>query len=73
MLGFTGVTDIDCKKGIAAVTPKVVLPEMSSNVALITALPAETPEANPVELTVATEVAEDDQVTLFSNCDVPSE
>jgi hypothetical protein len=72
MDGFRGVTVIDCS--VAAVTVSVVLPEMPSEVALMTDDPTLTLEARPVAETVATEVVPDDQVAedeIFR--EVPSE
>ena len=55
---------MDTKVG-AAVTVRVSLGEtMEPDVAVMLEVPAATPVASPLELTVATEVLEDAQVTL---------
>ncbi len=72
MLGLAGVTAIDCNA--AAVTVKVVLPEIVPDVAVTFDAPVVTPVARPEALTVATAVLDDVQVTVaVIFCDVPSE
>ena len=60
-LGFTGVTAID--ESVAAVTVKVVFPDLLPDVAVMSDVPAVTPVARPLGLTMATPVVPDDQVT----------
>jgi hypothetical protein len=76
ILGVTGVTIIELK--VAAMTVSVVspemLPEMLSNVAVMSDWPAATPVARPLALTVATSGASDDQETdAVISREVPSE
>ena len=61
MLGLTGVTVIETR--IAAVTVKVVFPDLLPDVAVMTAVPAAAPVARPLAFTVATLIVPDDQVT----------
>ena len=61
MLGFTGVTAIE--ESVAAVTVKVVSPDMLPDVAVMTAVPAATPVARPPGFTVATLIVPEAQVT----------
>ena len=61
MLGFAGVTDMDCS--VAAVTVSVVFPAILSNVAVITAMPGATLVAKPLEEMVETPVEPEAQVT----------
>ena len=62
-LGFAGVTTID--ESVAEVTVSVVEAVTPPKVALMEELPAESVEARPLELIVATLVVADAQVTLF--------
>ena len=62
MLGFAGVTAIEAR--VAAVTVRVVLPEMEPEVAVIVLLPTATDCARPVAAPiVATPVVPEVQVT----------
>jgi hypothetical protein len=60
-LGLAGVTDIEDR--VAGVTAMVVFPEILRKLAVTVAVPAATAVANPLFLTVATEVLDDLQVT----------
>ena len=60
--GFTGVTAMDTS--VAAVTVRVVLPEMAPLVALMVVLPAFSADAKPALLIVAVVVLDEAQVTL---------
>ncbi len=72
MLELAGVTAIDCSN--AAVTVKVVLPEIVPDVAVMVEVPAATLVARPDELTVTADVLPEIHVTLaVISCDVPSE
>ena len=72
MLGLAGVTVMEDK--VAAVTVKVVLPEMLPEVAVMVAVPAEAAVARPLPLTGATDVLEECQVTcVVRSWLVPSE
>ncbi len=72
MLGLAGVTAIDCST--AAVTVKVVLPEIVLIVAAMVEVPAATLVARPDAVTVAADVLPEVHVTLVViSCDVPSE
>ena len=72
MLVFTGVTAIE--ESVAAVTVKVVFPDLLPDVAVMTAVPAATPVARPLAFTVATLIVPDDQVTdAVISAEVPSE
>jgi hypothetical protein len=72
MLGFAGVTAMDCS--VAVVTVNVVVPEMLPDVALMTDVPAATLLATPAAEIVATEVVAEAQVTVdVMLCEVPSE
>ena len=56
------MVDIEIDERFATVTVTVVEPLRPFSVALIVAVPADTPVASPVELTVATELSEVDQL-----------
>ena len=72
MLGFAGVTSMDCS--VAVVTVNVVVPEMLPDVALMTDVPAATLLVTPAAEIVATEVVAEAQVTVdVMLCEVPSE
>ena len=60
-LGLAGVTDIE--ERVAGFTAMVVFPEILRKLAVTVAVPAATAVANPLFLTVATEVLDDLQVT----------
>jgi len=62
MEGFAGVTAMDTK--VAAVTLRVVLPEMAPEVALIVVVPTPAPDAKPAAVMVATAGVEEFHVTL---------
>jgi hypothetical protein len=67
-----GVTAMEVK--VAAVTVRVVFPDMLPDVAEISAVPAATPVARPLVLTVATLVEPEDQIAdVVRSCEVPSE
>ena len=71
-LEFTGVTAID--ESVAAVTVKVVFPDLLPDVAVMTAVPAATPVARPLGFTVATLIVPEAQVTdAVISTEVPSE
>ena len=61
MLGLVGVTDIEDR--VAKVTVTVVLPEILPDVAVMVAVPVATAVAKPLLLIVATDVADEFQVT----------
>ena len=61
MLGLAGVIDMETK--VAEVTVSVVLPEILPKMAVRVAVPAVTPVARPFSLIVATNVADEVQVT----------
>ena len=61
MLGLAGVTAIEDR--VAAVTVRVVFPEILPEVAVMVAVPAATAVARPLLLTVATDVLDELQVT----------
>lgn len=65
MLEFAGVTDTETR--VAAVTVSDAVPLTEPEVALIVVVPAPVVRANPVESTVTTEVADEDQVSEVSN------
>jgi hypothetical protein len=65
MLEFAGVTATETR--VAAVTVSDAVPLTEPEVALIVAVPAPVVWANPVESTVTTEVADEDQVSEVSN------
>jgi len=63
IVGFTGVTAMDCS--VAAVTVRVVEPVTPLSVALISEVPVFTPVASPPgEVMVATEGVADSQFTV---------
>ncbi len=67
-----GVIAID--ESVAAVTTTVVVPEVVLNAARMAEVPATIALTSPVELTVATVVSAEDQVTRdVMSADVPSE
>jgi hypothetical protein len=61
--GFAGVTAIETS--VAAVTVRVVEPEMLPEVALMVVVPAFNAEARPAALIVPVAVLEEAQVTLL--------
>jgi hypothetical protein len=65
MVEFAGVTDTETR--VAAVTVRDALPLTDPEVAEIVAVPAPVVWANPVESTVATDAAEEDQLREVSN------
>jgi hypothetical protein len=65
MLEFAGVTATETR--VAAVTVSDAVPLTEPEVALIVAVPAPVVWANPVESTVTTEVADEDQASEVSN------
>ena len=72
MLGLAGVTDMEDR--VAAVTVRVVVPEILPEVAVMVAVPAATAVARPLLLTVATDVLDELQVTcVVISWLVPSE
>jgi hypothetical protein len=72
MLELAGVTDID--ERVAEITVRVVLPEISPEVAAMVAVPAATAVARPLLLTVAADVFDELQVTcVVMSRLVPSE
>ena len=72
MLGLAGVTAIE--ERVAAVTVRVVLPEILPEVAVMVEVPAARAVAKPLLLTVATEVLDELQVTcVLISWLVPSE
>ncbi len=72
MLGFPGVTAMDCNT--AGVTVSVTLPLIVPDVALMTEVPAATPVASPLALMPATVGVADDQATeVEMSFVVPSE
>ena len=72
ILGLAGVTDMEDR--VAAVTVRVVFPEILPEVTVIVAEPAATPVAKPLLFTVATDVLDDFQVTwVVISWLVPSE
>ena len=62
-LELAGVTDIEDSKGV---TVRVMFPETPPAIAVIVAVPAETPVASPLPLTVATDVLDEPQVTCVA-------
>ena len=71
-VAVNGVTAIELK--VAAVTVKVAEPDLMPDVAVIAAVPTDTPVAMPGETTVATAIAPELQVTLLlMSTLVPSE
>jgi hypothetical protein len=72
MLELAGVTDMEDR--VAEVTVRVVLPEISPEVAVMVAVPAATAVARPLLLTVAADVFDELQVTcVVISRVVPSE
>jgi hypothetical protein len=63
MLGAVGETAIEVIVKVAAVTVSVAVAVNPSAVALMVAVPAAAPVANPAELTVATAVFDEVHVT----------
>ncbi len=63
MLGLAGVTDIEDSKGV---TVRVVFPEIPPAMAVMVAVPTETPVASPLPLTVATDALDEPQVTCVA-------
>jgi hypothetical protein len=61
MLELAGVTDME--ERVAEITVRVVLPEISPEVAVMVAVPAATAVARPLLLTVAADVFDELQVT----------
>lgn len=70
MLGLAGVTLSDTS--VAAETVSDAVPLTEPEVAVRVAVPAPTPFTSPVELTVATVVAEELHVTCCRICVLPS-
>lgn len=60
--GFAGVTAMDTSDPVTTVS--VVVPLTAPETALIVVVPCESALARPLELTVATAVFDDDQVTV---------
>jgi hypothetical protein len=72
MLGLAGVTEMEDR--VAAVTVRVVFPEILPEVAVMVAVPAARPVARPLLLTVAADMLEELQVTCeLISWVVPSE
>ena len=63
MLGLAGATDIEDSKGV---TVRVVVPETPPAMALMVAVPTETPVTSPLPLTVATDLLDEPQVTCVA-------
>ena len=63
MLGLAGATDIEDSKGV---TVRVMFPEIPHAMAVMVAVPTETPVASPLPLTVATDVLDEPQVTCVA-------
>ena len=61
-LELAGVTDMEDR--VAGVTVRIVFPEMVPEVAVMVDVPAATPVARPLLLTVATDISDDLQVTF---------
>ena len=73
IVGFAGVTAIELSVG-GLCTVKSALPVSPDNAAVMVALPADTPVANPLALIVATAVLDDVHVTwLVIFCVLPLE
>lgn len=70
MLELAGVTLIDTS--VAAVTMSDAVPLTDPDVAVIVVVPALTPAASPLELMLATELADELQVTEVNSCVLPS-
>lgn len=67
--GAEGVTVMLCKTA-EEITVKLAEPLMAAEEACMVVFPADSPEAKPVELTIATTVLDDVQVTTFVMFDV---
>ena len=63
MFGLAGATNIEDSKGV---TVRVMFPEMPPAMAVMVAVPTETPVASPLPLTVATDVLDEPQVTCVA-------